>query len=95
MGLQKLEENGEFTLTTDTTHPIMPYAILSHIWGEDDEEVSFEDLKDSSTKPIDGYKKFWFCGEQAVRDGLQYFWVDTCCKQETRRTNRPIYTIAD
>ena len=20
-----------------------------------------------------------FCGEQAKRDGLQYFWVDTCC----------------
>jgi hypothetical protein len=20
-----------------------------------------------------------FCGEQAAKDGLQYFWVDTCC----------------
>jgi len=26
-----------------------------------------------------GYEKIQFCGEQARRDGLQYFWVDTCC----------------
>ncbi|PVH70364.1 hypothetical protein DL98DRAFT_554076 [Cadophora sp. DSE1049] len=26
-----------------------------------------------------GYGKIQFCGEQARRDGLQYFWVDTCC----------------
>jgi len=25
-----------------------------------------------------GYEKPTFCGEQAARDGLQYFWVDTC-----------------
>ncbi|EUC43035.1 hypothetical protein COCMIDRAFT_7446 [Bipolaris oryzae ATCC 44560] len=25
------------------------------------------------------YKKIRFCGEQAQQDGLQYFWVDTCC----------------
>jgi hypothetical protein len=27
----------------------------------------------------DGYRKMIFCGEQARRDGLRYFWVDTCC----------------
>ncbi|KAM7215276.1 NACHT domain containing protein [Rhypophila decipiens] len=26
-----------------------------------------------------GYAKIQFCGEQAERDGLRYFWVDTCC----------------
>ncbi|KAH7305364.1 hypothetical protein BKA65DRAFT_560173 [Rhexocercosporidium sp. MPI-PUGE-AT-0058] len=26
-----------------------------------------------------GYGKIQFCGEQARRDGLQYFWLDTCC----------------
>ncbi|KAI0163887.1 hypothetical protein GGR57DRAFT_497969 [Xylariaceae sp. FL1272] len=26
-----------------------------------------------------GYDKIRFCGEQAGRDGLTYFWVDTCC----------------
>jgi hypothetical protein len=26
-----------------------------------------------------GYRKVVFCGEQAARDNLRYFWVDTCC----------------
>lgn len=26
-----------------------------------------------------GYRKLQFSGEQAKRDGLRYFWVDTCC----------------
>ena len=26
-----------------------------------------------------GYRKIRFCGEQANRDGIQYFWVDSCC----------------
>jgi hypothetical protein len=26
-----------------------------------------------------GYKKIKFCSDQAARDSLQYFWVDSCC----------------
>jgi hypothetical protein len=26
-----------------------------------------------------GYSKIRFCGDQATRDGLKYFWVDSCC----------------
>jgi hypothetical protein len=26
-----------------------------------------------------GFDKIRFCGEQAKRNGWQYFWVDTCC----------------
>ena len=26
-----------------------------------------------------GFSKIRFCGEQARRDRLLYFWVDTCC----------------
>src|SRR5204863_8204286 len=59
-----------------------PYAILSHTWqGED--EITFNDLtkndaKDNA-KDKAGYKKINFCAQQAERDGLRYFWVDTCC----------------
>ncbi|KAH8587304.1 P-loop containing nucleoside triphosphate hydrolase protein [Bisporella sp. PMI_857] len=42
-------------------------------------EVTFEDLRDGSGMKKAGYEKTRFCGEQARRDGLQYFWVDTCC----------------
>jgi hypothetical protein len=31
----------------------------------------------AESKP--GYGKIRFCGEQARRDGFQYFWIDTCC----------------
>ena len=34
---------------------------------------------DGTSKSKAGYGKIQFCGEQARRDGLQYFWVDTCC----------------
>jgi hypothetical protein len=62
---------------SDTATP--PYAILSHRWGEDAEEVNFEDLARNAGKDKPGYRKIWFCGEQARQDGLQYFWIDTCC----------------
>ncbi|KAH8769605.1 hypothetical protein F5882DRAFT_508141 [Hyaloscypha sp. PMI_1271] len=61
--LLKLEDSGEFSLTKRITHPTTPttpYAILSHTWGEDDEEVNFGDLKDSSRKTKVGYKKLRF-----------------------------------
>jgi hypothetical protein len=58
---------------------IPEYAILSHTWGADTEEVTFGDLMDGTGKSKAGYEKIRFCGEQARRDGLQYFWVDTCC----------------
>jgi hypothetical protein len=88
MRLLKLEDSGEFSLTKSITYPTTPtipttptapYAILSHTWGEDDEEFNFRDLKDCSRKTKVGYKNLRFCGEQAAHDSLQYFWVDTCC----------------
>jgi hypothetical protein len=86
MRLLKLAENGEISFTKDITYPTTPYAILSHTWGDD--EVSFRDLMDSSetTKAKDGYRKIQFCGEQAARDTLQHFWVDTCCIDKSNNT---------
>ncbi|KAH9207432.1 heterokaryon incompatibility protein-domain-containing protein [Leptodontidium sp. 2 PMI_412] len=43
------------------------------------EEVTFEDLKGVITRSKAGYEKLRFCAIQAASDGLQYFWVDTCC----------------
>jgi ankyrin repeat protein len=57
------------------------YAILSHTWGSDHEEVTFRDLTElvTTAKAKEGYRKLTFCASQAARDGLRYFWVDTCC----------------
>jgi hypothetical protein len=78
MRLLARDSNGEFSLTKDLAIP-PPYAILSHTWGEDDEEATYKDVMEGSAKTKTGYRKIQFCGEQAARDGLQYFWVDTCC----------------
>ncbi|PQE26677.1 hypothetical protein CJF30_00011108 [Rutstroemia sp. NJR-2017a BBW] len=74
-------ENGRFIFTKDFigNDQIPPYAILSHTWGPDNEEVIFEDIVNGTGKVKPGYKKFRFCGEQARQDGLLYFWIDTCC----------------
>ncbi|KAF1940080.1 hypothetical protein EJ02DRAFT_407262 [Clathrospora elynae] len=79
MRLLKYEEDGRLTIANFDDNAIPPYAILSHTWGADREEVTFTDLTKSSGKDKPGYKKIRFCGEQASRDGLEYFWIDTCC----------------
>jgi hypothetical protein len=79
MRLLERNNNGEFSLTKDFSDKIPRYAILSHTWGADAKEVTFKDLIDGKGKDKTGYDKIQFCGEQAARNGLQYFWVDTCC----------------
>ncbi|KAF2866591.1 NACHT domain-containing protein [Massariosphaeria phaeospora] len=79
MRLLKYEENGDITVISFNDNAIPPYAILSHTWGADKEEVTFADLKKGDGKNKLGYRKICFCGRQAQQDSMQYFWVDTCC----------------
>jgi hypothetical protein len=83
MRLLKYREDGEIVVTSNEADEkkLPPYAILSHRWETD--EVTFEDLQKNIGKEKLGYKKIWFCGEQAKRDGLHHFWVDTCCIDKT------------
>jgi len=80
MRLLLRSNTGEFSLTKDLVgdDTIPPYAILSHTWKEG-QEVTFKDLMDGTGQSKTGYDKIRFCGQQAERDSLQYFWVDTCC----------------
>ncbi|KAK4652844.1 HNWD NOD-like receptor pc4 [Podospora pseudocomata] len=78
MRLLERNDTGDVSLTGDIPdNQVPPYAILSHTWG--DEEVSFEDVTDGTRKNKRGYSKIQFCGDQAGRDGLKFFWIDTCC----------------
>ncbi|KAN0120109.1 hypothetical protein V8E51_002317 [Hyaloscypha variabilis] len=86
MRLLKSIDGGEFSLTEDLHDNIPDYAILSHTWGADIEEVTLQDLMNGTGRDKSGYKKICFCGEQARRDGLQYFWVDTCCIDKANST---------
>lgn len=76
MRLLKYHEDGEFSLA-EFFDNIPSYAILSHTWGL--EEVTFKDMIEWNGRSKKGFEKISFCGEQARRDHLQYFWVDTCC----------------
>ena len=77
--LLKARGNGHFDLIEFTDDKIPCYAILSHTWGQAGEEVTFKDILESTARSKTGFTKIKFCGEQAARHGLEYFWVDTCC----------------
>ena len=88
MRLLKRNNTDEFSLTKDLINEDMipRYAILSHTWGADTEEVSFKDMMDGTSMRKPGYDKIRFCGEQARCDDLQYFWIDTCCIDKSNST---------
>ncbi|KAH8196611.1 hypothetical protein TruAng_009237 [Truncatella angustata] len=80
MRVLQRDDAGNYSLTPDLAPDEVPaYAILSHTWGPD--EVVFDDLAKipDDWQQKKGYEKIKFCAEQARRDGLRYFWVDTCC----------------
>jgi hypothetical protein len=79
MRLLKIEASGDLGLDELDSNKTQPYAILSHVWGGKDQEVTFTDLVDKTGKGKVGYEKIEFCAQQARKDGIEYLWVDTCC----------------
>lgn len=79
MRLLKWSSPNELSLTEDLIDEIPPYAILSHTWGADSDEVTFTDIQQRRGRSKAGYAKIQFCGERARKDGIDHFWVDTCC----------------
>jgi hypothetical protein len=86
MRLLQRNSAGQFSLTDDLSGDGIPeYAILSHTWGADTEEVTFEDITNGIGEDKPGHEKIRFCGEQARQDGLLYFWIDTCCINKSNK----------
>ncbi|KAF2124263.1 hypothetical protein P153DRAFT_426699 [Dothidotthia symphoricarpi CBS 119687] len=79
MRLLQIDAGGNLSLIERDGKQVPRYAILSHTWGADGEEVTLKDLADGTGQTKAGYQKIRFCGKQAAEDGLHYFWVDTCC----------------
>jgi tetratricopeptide (TPR) repeat protein len=78
MRLLHFDVLGRLILTDFRGKPIPPYAILSHRWSGS--EILIEDILNENYKEKEeGYQKLRFCAEQAAQDGLQYFWIGTCC----------------
>ena len=67
----------EFKQVTDP-RKTPKYAVLSHTWG--DNEVVYSDLVNSleSASQRPEFAKVRFTAQQALEDGLDYIWVDTC-----------------
>ena len=83
MRLLEIHAEDRFSLVNDADRDFPPYAILSHTWGRNDEEVTFGDLVGDAGKNKLGFRKLLFCAKQAWNDGLRFFWVDTCCIDKT------------
>ncbi|KAJ1326995.1 ankyrin repeat domain-containing protein 50 [Microdochium nivale] len=83
MRLLRLDADGGIEIIEPRSTSVRRYAILSHTWGNDGDEVTLQDLRDGSAKLRPGYKKLLFCAKKAALDNLTYFWVDTCCIDKT------------
>lgn len=87
MRFLKSEPTDEYSLVNRSFETDFPkYAILSHTWGADNEEVVYEDLLGGGGRTKVGYQKIRFCGQQATADGLDLFWVDSCCIDKSNST---------
>lgn len=97
MRLLQYREDGKYGLPIKfSTRDVIPkYAILSHTWGTDLDEVTFEDLENGIGGEKPGFAKIRLCGDQAHRDGLEYFWIDTCCfdKRDLAETSLAIRSM--
>ncbi|CAN9263556.1 unnamed protein product [Alternaria alternata] len=80
MRLLEIQHDGTIALTEDLmgAGKVPAYAILSHTWLPG-QEVTFDEFKRGLGRDKAGFDKIRFCAQQAQRDGLRYFWVDTCC----------------
>jgi hypothetical protein len=80
MRLLRREDDGSFSLTEFMGQDIPSYAILSHTWGADSQEVTYQDILQNTGHSKNGYKKIQFCADQTEVNEMEYFWVDTCCR---------------
>ncbi|KAE8332573.1 heterokaryon incompatibility protein-domain-containing protein [Aspergillus sergii] len=72
-----------FALEEFFNEQVPPYAILSHTWGNDEDEVSFRDITEGNTENANWPIKFKGCCERAQKDGFTHAWIDTCCIDKT------------
>ena len=70
---RKLKEVGD--------NKIPLYAILSHVWGEN--EITFQDIEGAKAEKMIGYEKVRRTSSISAADGFEYVWIDTCCIDKT------------
>lgn len=83
--LLRFSSHGGLELVDYSTEGLPPYAVLSHRWAPMDDELTYEDLLHGTGKDKPGYAKARIFGEHALQDGINYFWMDTCCINKSDR----------
>ncbi|TRX97799.1 hypothetical protein FHL15_001554 [Xylaria flabelliformis] len=89
MRLLKIEDE-DFSLTKvyangddDGDDHVPPYAIVSHTWGDEEDEILMTDIKENKYKSKASYLKLKLCSAKAYAEGLRHIWMDTCCINQT------------
>ncbi|KAH8714841.1 hypothetical protein GQ44DRAFT_811139, partial [Phaeosphaeriaceae sp. PMI808] len=67
MRLLKRNKNDDGYYLTEFITDIPNYAILSHTWGADNEEVTLKDLSQGTFSQREGYKKSSFAGTKLLK----------------------------
>lgn len=63
MRLLQLGENGKFSLAKNLYNDVPPFAILSHTWYDDEDEVTYQEmLKGTGHKKL-GDQALWNAGQ--------------------------------
>jgi hypothetical protein len=62
MRLLQWKNQTELTLISYPDAEALPYVILSHTWGSDADEVTFDDIQNGVGQSKAGYAKILFCG---------------------------------
>lgn len=60
------------------------YAILSHRWGNPTDEVTFADFNQGTAASKKGYSKIHGSCAQALEDGIDHVWIDSCCIDKSK-----------
>ncbi|KAB2102383.1 hypothetical protein AG0111_0g9246 [Alternaria gaisen] len=83
----RLLDSRTLQLRTFYGDDIPPYAILSHTWLQDEDEVTHAQIQDpENCRHMMGFQKIEYTCQQAIRDGLNHAWIDTCCIDKTNST---------
>ena len=81
MRLIKIDDLDNLRLSRPILEADAPlFAILSHTWGDTEDELSFQDMVDlSHHKHKKGFEKIRSFCAQAQSSGYEYAWADTVC----------------
>ncbi|KAK4183889.1 hypothetical protein QBC35DRAFT_507093 [Podospora australis] len=94
----RLLETSTLRLVSKREGEIPPYAILSHTWGGDDDEVTYQDILELSASRFrlndgskfahrvtkkKGFAKIRDSAKLALSSGYNFIWIDTCCIDKT------------